>query len=95
MAMKKQVDLLEKKLEELEKTIGYQQDMINAMNNTLTNQRFLFEMLMTKINQPAPVAEMPTSTLPLNNATHTPHPTPVSTPKGAPNPFPLIRRTMV
>lgn len=94
MAMKKQIEQLEKKVEELEKTIGYQQDMINAINNTLTNQRFLFEMLMTKVNQPS----VPSADHTIQQNTSAPEQTlaPLQKqPVQAPNPFPLIRRTMV
>ena len=89
MALKKQKQL-ELKIEEIEKTLSHQREVMAMMKDTMMNQKMVLEMIVTKLNeQPSPAA--PTT----SPAQATPPPPPAAETQKASNVFPLSRRVMV
>lgn len=91
--VKKQVELLELKVEELEKTLVHQRELIAMMKDTMMNQKMILEMVISKLNQqqvPPPTVFAPPQEVTI----------PASTSQAAPDSygkreFPMNRRVMV
>lgn len=94
-AMKKHIELLEIKVEDLEKTIGHQKELMTMMKDTMMNQKMILEMIVAKLNTPQ---ETPTL-VQVPTLVQTPVPTSVQVPaqesKAQSSVFPMSRRVMV
>lgn len=93
-AMKKHIELLEIKVDELEKSMGHQKELMTMMKDTMMNQKMILEMIVAKLNTPT----QPT----MNNEVVTQgpevskqHPTTTPTTQSSSSMFPMSRRVMV
>lgn len=48
--MKKHIELLETKIEDLEKTINHQKELMTMMRDNMINQKMTLEMIIQKLN---------------------------------------------
>jgi uncharacterized coiled-coil protein SlyX len=49
-AIKKHIELLEMKIHDLEQTITHQKEIMNMMNTTMDNQKMVIEMIISRLN---------------------------------------------
>lgn len=95
MAMKKHIELLELKVQELEQTVAHQKELLSMVNSNMNNQKMIMEMIISKLNSMSPPAQPPAQALDTTELTSlAPNATPSS--RVSPhNPFATNRKVIV
>lgn len=92
--VKKHVELLEVKIDDLEKTLSHQKEIMNMMKDTMMNQKMILEMIVSKLNNNGNSVQ--TGTAPQIATVVESEPTVESSkPKAKSDVFPMNRRVMV